>query len=115
MLDLILVINHFILNSSRRSNPLHVKISQITLLLLLIAVIVGYLIYLFVPSLDMIGATASDYIVNIVEGLNYVCVYAVIVCIESRLDAYRIDRENAGWTEEEGYPEGYIHEYQKNK
>jgi len=29
------------------------------------------------------------------------------VCVESRLDAYRLDRETAGWSEEKGYPEGY--------
>jgi len=40
-------------------------------------------------------------------------VTAAIVCVESRLDAYRLDREEAGWTEEKGYPEGYVHEHQK--
>jgi len=47
--------------------------------------------------------------------MGFACMTATIVCVESHLDAYRIDREAAGWTEEAGYPEGYVHEYQKRK
>lgn len=112
-LDLVLIVNHFILNSDRRSKPLHVTIGQVNLCLQAIAITVGYLIYLVVPSPDMIGAAPEEYVLTIVEGLNYISIYTVIVCIESRLDAFRIDRENAGWTPEGGYPEGYVHEYQK--
>jgi len=57
--------------------------------------------------------TVLCYIADVIGMLSYSCMVAAIVCVESRLDAYRLDREAAGWTEEKGYPEGYVHEYEK--
>jgi len=54
-------------------------------------------------------------ITQIIDVVGFTGMIAAIVCVESRLDAYRLDREAAGWTEEAGYPEGYVHEYEKNK
>ena len=111
---IIIVINHFIQSSSRKSNSVSVTVNQIVLLLDVLAVIVGYIFYM-AASADFINPSVVDYISTIAEGFNFVFICTIIICVESRLDSYRIDRENAGWTEEEGYPEGYIHEYQKNK
>jgi len=56
-----------------------------------------------------------DAVSSISLALGFIGLFATIVCVESRLDAYRLDREAAGWTEEAGYPEGYVHEYEKKK
>lgn len=53
--------------------------------------------------------------ISVVNIVTLLAVCGVIVCVESRLDAYRLNREKAGWTEETGYPEGYRHEYEKEK
>jgi len=50
---------------------------------------------------------------SIFDIIGFIGTALVVVCVESRLDAYRLDREAAGWTEEKGYPEGYVHEYEK--
>jgi len=109
ILAVILFINHFIINSTRNPSPINVAINRVIVVLYAITntVWMAMWIYLAGGSAETIGYVA--YI------LCFPCLMASIVCVESRLDAYRLDREAAGWSEEKGYPEGYVHEYEKNK
>jgi len=103
ILLLALFVNHFIVNSNRKSRAGAVVVNQvISILLATINIVWAVLIS---PECDI------HYI--IVWILAYPSAYLAVVCVESRLDAYRLDREAAGWTEEKGYPEGYVHKYEK--
>jgi len=101
-------VNHFIINSDRKASPSMIKINQILWAMLFVINTAG----------DIMWTAASPevpYIIIafIIDIIGFAGMSAVVVCIESRLDAYRLDREAAGWTEEKGYPEGYVHEYEK--
>ena len=109
----VIIINHCIQNSNRKSNSVSVTANQVVLLLNAFGYVVGYILYMTVPSADFINPTAADYISTIADGIIFILTFVIIICVESRLDAYKVDREDAGWTEEEGYPNGYVHEYQK--
>jgi len=63
----------------------------------------------WIPQYDNV----MEIVWEIITIVSTVIIAAVIVCVESRLDAYRLDREAAGWTEEQGYPEGYVHQNEK--
>jgi len=103
----IIFIVHFIINSDRHSRPVYVFVNQIASILL----VIEYTMWMcgYIPHYQSAVATVSLIITSIAfAGFMY-----LIVSVESRLDAYRLDREAAGWTEEAGYPEGYVHEYEK--
>jgi len=104
-----LFINHFVINSSRLSSKINILANQIVVVLIAIIVLV-----LQIVSFSSYSMTV-DYLFGILTIISFVGFTAVVVCVESRLDAYKLDREAAGWTEEKGYPEGYVHEYQKNQ
>jgi len=95
-----LFINHFMINESRNPSPSKVRFNQVLVLLLAVDLIV-----LSIASIS--GQTGGGVVACIINIFAYPCMAASIVCVESRLDAYRIDREAAGWTAEKGYPEGY--------
>jgi len=107
-LSLLLLINHLIINSDRHSSPVMIRINQVLLILLVVnqAIWSTYIILSDFSALCLIR--------QICNFVGFTGMHAVVVCVESRLDAYRLDREAAGWTEEKGYPEGYVHEYEKN-
>ena len=98
----ILFINHFFINESRYAKPINIRISQWSALLLALNMIV-MLVYAIINAGGDVAKIASSaaYLVA------YPCALAAIVCVESKLDAYRIKREGAGWSEEAGYPEDY--------
>ena len=58
------------------------------------------------------AAASAQFIFHVmgllIDVIGFIGMTSVVVCVESRLDAYRMDREAAGWTEERGYPEGYV-------
>jgi len=95
--------------SAVTKNPLplgmgSVKLNQV--ILVINNVVLDFTWMIAIPeSISIIG--------NILDVIGFVGMTSVVVCVESRLDAYRLDREAAGWTEEKGYPEGYVHEYEK--
>lgn len=103
----ILFVNHFIINSEHHSKPVNIRINQIVALLYFVDCLVWDITWAlsFPLGVETVGAC--------IECISCTGLIATIVCVESRLDAYRIDREKAGWTEEKGYPEGYVHEYEK--
>jgi len=105
--DCLLFISHLLINSDRHASPARVRFSQ--------GVVTAYFILEIVWTVYWLirAATAFDYVFIFSSAIAYVSTASVVVCIESRLDAYRLDREAAGWTEETGYPEGYVHAYEK--
>jgi len=107
VLTVLMFINHFIINSDRNSRKINILINQILALLLGVFNLFWNIMWVSVVA-DTLHAVSS-----VVSGIGCACISAVIVCVESRLDAYRLDRETAGWTEEKGYPKDYVHEYEK--
>lgn len=109
VLNLSLFINHFIINAQHHSMPLNIRINQLIVLLDFVLYVVWDFAWIFTNpfGVSTIGA--------VVEIVGTVGIMSTIVCVESRLDAYRINREACGWTEEKGYPDGYVHEYERNK
>lgn len=99
-----LFINHFIINSDHHSSPRMIYINQI----LAIAIILFNAFWNFRGI--CVYPNWQNIVTSILDAFAYGGVLCIIVCVESRLDAYRIDRETAGWTEEKGYPEGYVHQ-----
>jgi len=108
-LAFVLFLNHFVINSDHKARPGNIKLSQWCTLLIAVLTVADTVFWLQYVSIGL------DAILNIASFIGVICEFATLVCVESRLDAYRLDREKAGWTEEKGYPEGYIHESQKNK
>jgi len=104
VLSALLLTNHFVINSSRKSSPTNIRLNQVLVLLIAINLIAWSVVW-FPYSL-----TATDIIADVCAIVGFAFMAASIVCVESRLDAYRLDREEAGWTEEAGYPEGYVHQ-----
>ncbi len=105
--SLILLVNHYIINSDHHSNSAMVRVNQIILILLVINQVIwsAYFVISEFSVLVLINGLCNV--------LGYVGLSSIVVCVESRLDAYRLDREAAGWTEEKGYPENYVHQYEK--
>jgi len=107
ILSLLLFINHFIINADHKASPAMIIMNQILLILLVINNIVwsGYF---------LLGSNSVvEVLMGILDIFGFIGMTSIVVCVESRLDAYRLDREEAGWTEEKGYPEGYVHEHEK--
>jgi len=103
-----LFINHMLINGTHHPTQAKVRVNQILVILLAIA----HIVWFIYPLSNFINDTYMTIsFVGYVFG--YVCMAIAIICVESRLDAYRLDREAAGWTEENGYPKDYVHEYQK--
>ncbi len=100
-----LFINHFIINSDHHSSPINILINQILVVLFSVCSIVSAPFQVYVLS----GNT-----LEIIEGITWQLGVSTLVLLiasyESKLDAYRLDREAAGWTEEAGYPKGYVHQ-----
>jgi len=108
-LAIALFINHFIINSDRQARPANVLINQILVLVLAIVAIVSFV------SLVPTCINTADAIVTILAAFGQPFSMISIICIEARLDAYRSNREEAGWTEEKGYPKNYVHEFEKEE
>jgi len=103
----ILFVSHYIINSDHHSKPGYIKLNQALCIVYALNILAWDSVGLFTSGnlLMIIGC-----LINIVSCVG---VMASVVCVESRLDAYRLEREAAGWTEEKGYPENYVHEYKK--
>lgn len=101
--------NHFIINSDHNSRSANIRLNQA----LLFVQSVLYIVMAVNWVSGLSGAILIPYMIGVFAATFGVT--ASIVCVETRLDAYRVDREIAGWTEEKGYPEGYVHQYEKSK
>ena len=88
---------HLLINSSHHSSPRLVLANQILLLILIILSVV----------LPIIGYNTPEYLQGGKTFFLYCGTYAytftaiTILCIETRLDVYRTEREANGWTEEQ--------------
>jgi len=102
-----LFITHFCINSKHHSKPGLIKLNQIIIIILTVVTIIWNIDWI----IEYDDITVKLFCLALMIG--WPCIMATTVCIESRLDAYRLDREKAGWTEEKSYPEGYVHEYEK--
>lgn len=107
VLSVLFFISHFIINSDHHSKPGFITLNQILCLICAIDIIVWAVLWILEDQ------SLLSVICSVATMVFCIATAASIVCVESRLDAYRLDREAAGWTEEAGYPEGYIHEYEK--
>ncbi len=103
----VLFINHMLINSDHHSSPAMISMNQVLAIIIAVVNTVSSA-YWLLSVRDALTITAS-----IFDIIGFIGTALVVVCVESRLDAYRLDREAAGWTEEKGYPEGYVHEYEK--
>jgi len=103
-----LFINHMLINGTHHSSRKNVAVNQVLVFLLALAHVVW-----FVYTLSNFIGEAGTFFSFVCYVFGYVFMAFAIICVESRLDAYRLDREAAGWTEKKGYPEGYVHEHEK--
>jgi len=111
-LTFILFINHFVINGTRFATPINVLVNRIVVLLYALNMVI-WIISEVNGSVDM---SVSYYISMPSYAIGLVCMAASIVCIESRLDTYMERRQNAGWTEEKGYPADFDRKkYYKDK
>ena len=120
ILSLLLFINHLIINSDHHSNPAMISLNQIVVLLLIINnTVLSLGMIKYGAPFSSADPTSAQFIFHviclIIDVIGFIGMTTIVVCIESRLDAYRIDRENAGWTEEKGYPKGYVHQKDRNR
>lgn len=102
-LTFVILVNHFIINSDHKSRKANISVNQWCTKLIVIDAAVWAISW--IPYLEGIAI-----LFQFITAIGIACIVGTIVCVESRLDAYRLDREAAGWNEEEGYPEGYIHQ-----
>ncbi len=89
--SLLLFINHFIINSDHHSKPGMIKLNQY--------LCVAYL--LDIVAWNILWIVADQSVLNIIccffDVIYIVGMASSIVCVESRLDAYRIEREAKGY------------------
>jgi len=102
-----LFINHFTINADRDPSPEMVRSNQVVLGIYALVVLAWGIVFAVNATSSLEVSSSIAYILGFISELS------VIVCIESRLDAYRLDRTSAGWTAEKGYPEGYTRKSEK--
>jgi len=107
-LTLAILVNHFIINSDHKSRKNNIRVNQCLAWLIVIVAIIWPISW--IPYLKGIAI-----IFQFITSIGIIFIVGTIVCVESRLDAYRLDREAAGWSEEAGYPEGYVHQKDRKK
>jgi len=100
-LMLALAINHIVINGDHYASNGKVYINQIIALLL----IANYTIW----CISDIKYCVEDFDIYflLIDWLCFGSTIVSILYIESRLDKFRNERQDAGWTAEKGYPEDY--------
>lgn len=90
LIVLAVIIIHFIINADHHSSPGLVLANQILLIAGMILMLYFTVMHAMVipPETPLLEKFACLF-----NGLSYACACGAIVCIESRLDAYRIKRE----------------------
>jgi len=96
-----LTVNHFLINRTHSASPAQVFLNQFIALLMFL----NHLSWSI--GLICLSPILPNIVSSLVSAVAMLCMLASVVCIETKLDAYRLDREAAGWTEEEGYPQDY--------
>jgi len=106
----VLFISHYLINNSHKSSPAKIFLNQILCVLFALVLLANFVFISIKFALPFVISAG-----NVCGALSSILTAMSIVCVETRLDAYRLDREAAGWTEETGYPQGYIHECEKKE
>ena len=104
LLYLLFFFNHLLLGYGHKASPAKMKFNYVIGGLILVTLIVWNLI---------LSSTAMQYAETVLAVISEAALVFEVLCIETKVDAYKLDREAAGWTQEKGYPEGYVHEYEK--
>ncbi len=94
LFSLSMFVNHFIINSDHHSSPTAVRINEICAILL---VLVGIC---FTIGMIVYNNSALNVLCSVVDAIGFAGMASVVVCVESRLDAYRIEREANGYKAE---------------
>jgi len=94
-------VDHFMINGTHLASPAKIRVNQV----LLAAIVVNKLVWDVLSIL--ISATSTVIFAAILDVVATASIAGAVVCVETRLDAYRLKRESAGWTEEKGYPKEY--------
>jgi len=108
VLYIVLFLNHLLLGYGHKASPKRVVWNRTIGLLIITSVIIWNIAR---------GSAASQIVETVISIITETVIVLIVLCIETRVDAYKLDREAAGWTEETGYPKGYVHQKdrQKNK
>ncbi len=94
LLSLAMFVIHFIINSDHHSSPTAVRINEVCAILLVLVNTIGTI---GVIVHDNSALTVLSYIV---DTIGFAGMASVVVCVESRLDAYRTLREANGYKPE---------------
>lgn len=97
-LYLLFILNQIMLNSSHDSRPSVIRCCWTVTALLMILCIVEIIRGLSLHEVSVL---------YIISALKHVALMNTLVCIDTKLDTYRLMRQKAGWTEDAGYPKGY--------
>ncbi len=92
-----LMAEHFSINGRHQQSPKGVHANQVLAILIVVNAVVW----------NIVRPTTINAVFSILEIVVACSTVGSVVCIESKLDSFRAERENAGWTEEKGYPEEY--------
>ena len=104
LLAFFIFVNHFVINSEHHSSPVCVLLNQIAAILISVDIAIWRISGF--KNCSGIWDTAE----NVFFIVLFTGIIVFLVCVESRLDSFRSNREEAGWSEEKGYPENYVHE-----
>ena len=88
-MQILMFINHFAINSDHHSSPGKIKLNQYLLLGVMLVLLLQKIVFALVIGISDTARViwqASWFVFEI-------CTYALIICIESRLDFFRIIRE----------------------
>ena len=100
-LYLFFILIQVLLNASHESRPAVIRCSWMATALLMLLCVVE-----IIRGISLHEVT----VFYIISALKHVALLNTLVCLDTKLDTYRMMRQEAGWTEETGYPEGYDRE-----
>ena len=83
----IIIVNHFIINYSRRGNYGNVIFNQIT-------IIFKILLYIFLIGINMfLSQSLIMQLQSVFEYISDLCIVILVICIETQLDNFKIIRQ----------------------
>jgi len=87
---LLLFATHFSINSEHKSRPGSINVNIVFCLIFIFVNVVWYIVNVRAEGFS---------VVTLLTSLINIGIVLTIVCIEAKLDAFRVNREAAGWTE----------------
>jgi len=89
LLSVLLLVNHFTINEGKRRTSSAIRLNFLFVLLLMADLEVWTVLYIPL-RIGVLGTAAS-----VMTLISFPCLAASVVCIESRIDAYRLDGQAA--------------------